>query len=302
MDIKELLKSIEPKSDQLNADDLLTGSRTVTISKVSGGNKEQPVVINYDGDNGKPYKPCKSMRRVLIAIWGEDAREWISRSMTLYADPDVVFGGVKVGGIRISHMSNIAQAKTLALTASKAQRKPFTVKPLVIEETTKTVAPVDKNKKAEEAAQKIISEINACWDLSEADAIKERNSKIIARFVADYPDLSKQIDDAYNGIAAQETGEVIEANTEAAQSTLEGSEGSPDAQEGLPHAQTPTLDDLKLLRHGTAEDADIKARAILSLLESGVSKIDIIGKIGAGFEVTLSKATDAELVKKIRSF
>lgn len=88
------------------------------------------------------------------------------------------------------------------------------------------------------------------------------------------------------------TGEIIEANAEAAESTLEGATD----------AQTTTIDDLKLLRHATPEEANTKAATILALLESGTPKLDIIKAIGAGFEVTLSKATDAETVAKIRAF
>ncbi|MCJ2025519.1 hypothetical protein MKK52_14985, partial [Methylobacterium sp. J-067] len=50
--------------------------------------------------------------------------------MTLYRDNGVQFGGVAVGGIRISHMSGISSAMTIALTAAKARRVPYTVKPL----------------------------------------------------------------------------------------------------------------------------------------------------------------------------
>ncbi|WP_230683990.1 hypothetical protein, partial [Streptococcus pneumoniae] len=37
-----------------------------------------------------------------------------------------------VGGIRISHMTDIDSAMTMALTATKGSRKPFTVKPLIV--------------------------------------------------------------------------------------------------------------------------------------------------------------------------
>ncbi len=126
-----MLTTIVPKSDQMNADDLLGGqSKTIKITKVSLLAGEQPVSLNYEGDNGKPYKPCKSMRRVLVNVWGGDGNKYIGRSLTLYRDDKVKFGGADVGGIRISHMSDIAEPVTMALTASKAVRKPFTVKPL----------------------------------------------------------------------------------------------------------------------------------------------------------------------------
>lgn len=131
----DMLSTVIPKSDQLNFDDL-SGGRTVTIliTKISGKSGDQPICINYENDNGKPYYPCKSMRRVLIHNWGPNGSEYVGRSLTLYGDPAVKFGGLEVGGIRISHMSHINKEVTMALTATKASRKPFTVKPLVISE------------------------------------------------------------------------------------------------------------------------------------------------------------------------
>jgi hypothetical protein len=128
----DLTNTIVPKSDQLNADDLIAGPKTILITKVSAcpGSAEQPIAIYFEGDNNKPYKPCKSMRRVLVQVWGVDGASYVGRAMTLFRDPGVQFGGVAVGGIRISHMSHIDTAVTLALTATRASRKPYTVKPL----------------------------------------------------------------------------------------------------------------------------------------------------------------------------
>lgn len=128
----DLSTTIIPKSDQMNADDLISGSMTITITKVSANpsSAEQPISVAFEGDNGKPYKPCKSMRRVMVAIWGKDGGEYPGRSMTLYRDPDVTWGGLKVGGIRISHMTGIDRPVVMALTATKQSRKPFTVNPL----------------------------------------------------------------------------------------------------------------------------------------------------------------------------
>jgi hypothetical protein len=72
------------------------------------------------------------MRRVLISAWGEYGSQWVGKSVTLFCDPEVVYGGVKVGGIRISHMSDIDSDLALSLTATRGKRKPFTVRKLVI--------------------------------------------------------------------------------------------------------------------------------------------------------------------------
>lgn len=122
---------ITPKSDQMNADDLIAGPKTIRVASVEiRGGAEQPVAIRYEGDGGKPYKPCKSMSRLLVFAWGADAKRYVGRSLTLYRDPSVKWGGMEVGGIRISHMSDIEKTFVLSLTATKGQRKPYTVKPL----------------------------------------------------------------------------------------------------------------------------------------------------------------------------
>lgn len=129
--VVNLLPTIVPKSDQLNADDLIGRSLTVTVTKVAlTGEPDQPFAVHFEGDNGNPYKPCKSMRRVMVNVWGSDGNAFVGRRMTLYRDDKVAFGGTAVGGIRISHMSDIDRDVTMALTATRAQRKPYTVKPL----------------------------------------------------------------------------------------------------------------------------------------------------------------------------
>lgn len=123
---------ITPKSDQINADDFMGGSRTYRIKGVSiTPGSEQPVTIDLEGS--KPWRPCKSMSRLLVAAWGADANEYAGRSVTLYRDPKVKWGGLEVGGIRVSHLSHIERDMVLALTMTKGKRAPYTVKPLKAE-------------------------------------------------------------------------------------------------------------------------------------------------------------------------
>lgn len=131
----DMRPAIVPKSDQLNADDLIGGPRTIKITKVScAPGTEQPVSINFEGDGNKPWKPCKSMLRVLVQIAGPDGAKWVGISATLFRDPSVTWGGLAVGGIRISHISGINAPVTMALTATKKSRAAFTVQPLKIAE------------------------------------------------------------------------------------------------------------------------------------------------------------------------
>ena len=125
---EQVRASIVPKSDQLNADDLLTGPITVTITGVRRGDKEQPVIIEIVGH--QPYKPCKTMRRVLVATYSDDPAQWIGQQMTLYCDPEVKFGGVKVGGIRVSHLSGLTEPRSFMLTQTRGKRTEVLIKPI----------------------------------------------------------------------------------------------------------------------------------------------------------------------------
>lgn len=132
--MNDMSSAIIPKSDQINADDLIAGPMTITIRDVQiKGGQEQPVSIYFDGSD-KAFRPCKSMSRVLVGAWGADAKVYIGRSLTLYRDPTVKWGGLEVGGIRISHMSDIDGVKQMMLTATKGSRKPFKVLPLVMQQ------------------------------------------------------------------------------------------------------------------------------------------------------------------------
>src|SRR5690606_1022147 len=128
----DVSKSIEPRSDQLNFDDVATEALTVTVTDVRQGPPDQPVHVHLAVYPERPYKPAKSMRRVLVAVWGKDASAWVGKSLKLYGDPTVKFGKEAVGGIRIAAMSHISEPKTISLTVSRGKRAPFTVQPLAV--------------------------------------------------------------------------------------------------------------------------------------------------------------------------
>lgn len=126
----DITPTLEPKSDQLDACELPT-PRTFTIAKVTkGSTDEQPVQVWF-AEFPRPWRPSKGMRRVLAAAWTPIASEWVGRRVTLYCDPDVRFGGIEVGGIRISHLSHLEGPKKVPLLISKGKSAMFTVHPLV---------------------------------------------------------------------------------------------------------------------------------------------------------------------------
>lgn len=133
--MNDFAAAMAPKSDQINAQDLIAGDMTVTIAavKVTPGT-EQPVSIRLEGMD-KVWRPCKTTGRILMAAWGPDTSVYVGRSVRLYLDPEVKWGGMKVGGIRIRAVSHIDQELKLALAESKQNRKLFTIAPLAVKKT-----------------------------------------------------------------------------------------------------------------------------------------------------------------------
>lgn len=192
--MNDMRSVIQPKSDQINADDLVGGPRTITIAEVKiRPDTEQPVSIHFDGDNGKPYKPCKTMSRVMVECWGPDANKYIGRSMTLYRDPTVPWGGMAVGGIRISHMSHIdAEKKQLAVTLTKGKRKPHIILRL------------DTVDKAAVGAAELVDRIKAAFDRASVIAITEDATVVnqLKWLVRNRPDLADRVDAAVSAALA----------------------------------------------------------------------------------------------------
>jgi len=129
----DVSQTIIPKSDQLNFEDVQSRSITAVVVAVRRGNSEQPVQIHLEGYDGKPYKPSKTMRKILVEGWGCDGHSWVGRSLTLYGDPSVKFGGVAVGGIKIKAMSHIEATFSLMLATAKGRRSEFRVEKLDVE-------------------------------------------------------------------------------------------------------------------------------------------------------------------------
>lgn len=138
----DITKAIEPKSDQQNADSLLTGPKTIKIMDIKYDPRadQQPLWIYFDGDEGKPWKPCKTAARCLVSIWGPDANKWIGLQCTIYCDPEVSFGGVKTGGIRVSHMEGLTSPRTLQLTRTRGKKGATVIKPLEVKPVSEHVA------------------------------------------------------------------------------------------------------------------------------------------------------------------
>ena len=128
--------AMEAKSDQLNAADIMGIDRIIKIRDVIvEKGADQPISILFDGDNNRPYKPSKGMVRILAGAWGQESKEWIGKSASLYFEPSVMWAGKPVGGIRIKAVSDIkSSGLDFSISINRSKREPFKVACLVVEE------------------------------------------------------------------------------------------------------------------------------------------------------------------------
>ncbi len=152
--MNDFAAALAPKSDQINALDLLSGDMTITITgvKIMPGT-EQPVSISFQG-SPKVWRPCKTTGRILMEAWGADTSVYPGRSVQLYLDPKVKWGGLEVGGIRIRALSHIENDLRTITAESKQVRRPVTIKKLVAKAADPVAPAIDYPALAKVAARR----------------------------------------------------------------------------------------------------------------------------------------------------
>lgn len=194
---KDVSKAIQAKSDQLNADDLIGGPITIKITDVDVQTSEQPIGISYEGDNKRPWRPCKTAARCLAAIWGSNAAQWVGMHCTIYNDPTVTWAGAAVGGIRVSHMEGLDKPRSLQLAKTRGKKGAVTIQPLVINKTD--TPPVDNEpilQAARDAANKGKDEFLKWWGANKSDqAIVKPIMDELKQLASDFDAKSAPVDD-----------------------------------------------------------------------------------------------------------
>jgi len=154
--------ALQAKSTQLNALDL-GGETVVTVTAVKVTNTDQPVTVNFQGDNGKPWMPSLGMRRVLAECWGKDSSQWVGRSACIYCDPSVKWAGKEAGGIRIKALSHIDKKGHKTILRESRQK---TV-PYLVEYLEPPAAPMYPNDQFETALPQMLEAIKNGWTLEQ---------------------------------------------------------------------------------------------------------------------------------------
>lgn len=174
-----MAKAIQPRSDQMNSMDMLAGDRILTITRVQVREDadEQPVSIWFaEFPEGRPFKPSKTVSRILVAAWGDDEQVYIGRRLHLYRDPEVTFGKDKPGGIRVKAMSHIPKRFAVTLATSRGKVAPYIIdvlpdatpsSPVATEEDVRRAALRKEWKTADEARKAEIEAQVAAIDAGE---------------------------------------------------------------------------------------------------------------------------------------
>ena len=126
----DIRAAIQPRSDQLNYEDFVSGPAVLTIERTEDYKDEKGqarVAIHMVEYPGRPFKASKTNVKLLAIAWGEDDTDWPGRRVQLSADPTVTFGGKAVGGIRVTALSHLPQRFTAKLSVARGKKKEFPV-------------------------------------------------------------------------------------------------------------------------------------------------------------------------------
>jgi hypothetical protein len=212
--IKDFIaEAMEPKCDQLNASDLAGGrKKIIKITQILQGSKEQKVVIRYEGDDGKPWKPCKGMVGGMAQLWGkpltvqETIDKWVGQSLELFNDETVVYGGVPQGGIRICGATGIPEGRNIVMKVSKGKTKTYFVRLIKAQQGKDTPVAEDAllpppepeiNPEWQRVVDGLLGAITGITDLDGITAFMDRNERIrIAPLRIAFPSQGKLVDAA----------------------------------------------------------------------------------------------------------
>lgn len=205
MGLKEdFLKTTEAKSDQFNAIDFPDGPRAFQIEGVSVNlSQEQPVSIKFAGED-RVWRPCKTTRRILIEIWGDPAG-FAGRSVELYCDQTVQYGGKATGGIRITRMSHIKSDRSVLVKKSRTQVATVVIGPLPSasgsgSKAQPTTPDIDYQALARAAAKAGKDAFSAWWTSDEGKAGRDAVRPILDELKALTDAAAPPVDDPFDDV------------------------------------------------------------------------------------------------------
>jgi hypothetical protein len=84
------------------------GERVVTMTAVKleklarkGTSKVKHTGVLTIAESDRRVVLCRTNADTIARLYGKDTAEWVGKQITIYYDPEVMFGSEKVGGIRV---------------------------------------------------------------------------------------------------------------------------------------------------------------------------------------------------------
>ena len=214
---EELLAEVlAPESDTLAGDDLIAGPRVITIKAICvEKGQDRPLIINFHGDEGRPFKPCKTTARTLASLWGGDFEKWVGRSVELYRDPDVVYAGKNTGGVRVKAVSDITQRQDVPERLNGKQVKVRKIEPLKVQ----SPHPEPQKDTPQDAADKLVSNIGRAPSLEKLnDWFAGKPTQTLEKLESNSSDLADKVK------AALKAKREAFAELQSQENTFEGAE------------------------------------------------------------------------------
>ena len=172
-DVSEVLA---PKSDQLDNIELRgKGPQVFTVTRVDvrEPGTDQPLVVHL-AEFPRPWKPGKTMGRVLAHCWGRESDNWPGKRVELFADEKVKFGNDTPGGTRISRISHITEPQQVPVLLGQGRPGWYKVDPLPDAPTTQPPATLD-TQVADLLATPSASHLARLWDARRRQVARGRD-------------------------------------------------------------------------------------------------------------------------------
>lgn len=137
MKISEMYPSKYLSKDDFAAGPQVMTIRTVVREEIKADNGKELKNVVYFTNSEKPLILNRGNAEVLVMAYGDDSTAWHGRQIELYVDPNILFAGKRVGGLRLrmpssvpSHapaqssngqLFDVSDGKTVAVRQTRAQ-------------------------------------------------------------------------------------------------------------------------------------------------------------------------------------
>ena len=99
------MKMTQALSDWMKKEDISAEGVDLEIARVSkelvGQEQEVKFALHFVESDYLPLLLNRTNVRILVDLFGIESDDWRGRKVRVYADPNVSFGGKRVGGVRV---------------------------------------------------------------------------------------------------------------------------------------------------------------------------------------------------------